>query len=143
MDREILFRGKREDNLEWIEGYYTCFNEEERRIYSGYADTDGVNYYPDCLIVIPKTVGQYTGLTDKNGKKIFEGDVVKVHIETYTRQSNRIGVVKYYNGCFGVADNNSENFKDFLAFNNMSCYVRSVEVIGNIHDNPELLERSE
>lgn len=95
------------------------------------------------FVVIPETVGQYTGLTDKNGKKIFEGDVVKVHIETYTRQSNRIGVVKYYNGCFGVADNNSENFKDFLAFNNMSCYVRSVEVIGNIHDNPELLERSE
>lgn len=129
---ERIFRGKtlsqdeHFDDGEWVEGFYTRFNGKEHRIYSGYAETDCGDYYPDWFNVLPETVGQYTGLTDKNGKKIFEGDIVKVHrneiyeiayIAKYTRfAGKRKGVV-------------------FANFNFSMC-----EIIGNIYDNPELLE---
>ena len=77
---EILFRGKTPsddeyiDCGEWVEGYYTRFNGKEHRIYSGYAETDCGDYYPDWQNVRPETVGQYTGRTDRNDKRIFEGD---------------------------------------------------------------------
>lgn len=87
--------------------------------------------------VIPETVGQYTGLTDKNGKKIFEGDIIKIRVETLTKGWDIIGVVKYYNASYGIA---YENDQSFLAFNKASSNVRWYEVIGNIYDHPDLLE---
>ena len=87
--------------------------------------------------VIPETLGEYTGLNDKNGKKIFEGDIIKVHVETLTKMWDIIGVVKYYNASYGIA---YENDQHFLAFNKASTNVRQYEVIGNIYDHPELLE---
>ena len=65
--REILFRGKRTDNGEWVKGFYCVFNDKAHRIYTGYAETDCGNYYPDAFEIDPSTVGQYTGLSDKCG----------------------------------------------------------------------------
>ena len=132
--REILFRGKTPsqdkhfDDGEWVQGFYTCFNGKEHRIYSGYSETDCGDYYPDWCNVRPETVGRYTGLTDKNGKKIFEGDIVE-----YARDEE-IGEIAYHESeaMFVV------EFDTWLTdFDHM--YGKDLEVIGNIHDTPELL----
>ena len=167
--REILFRGKRTDNGEWIEGAYCPFNlnsfgEKEEKphiiIISDDKNIDGL-----WCEVIPETVGQFTGLTDKNGKRIFEGDIVKI-------VDFQMGCVVYECGAFGIAVkpyidwnyldseiaeitgcNNSPDFcrnDNFISLWELmwnynqeenSCDV--VEVIGNIHDNSELLEGGE
>lgn len=138
--REILFRGKTPsddeyiDDGEWVEGYYTCFNGKEHRIYSGYAETDCGDYYPDWFNVVPETVGQYTGRTDKNGKRIFEGDIV-TGLFLFGLTIN--AVVTFQDGAFGLEWYRG-NVKTFNAFTSI-CNVE-YEVIGNIHDNPELLK---
>lgn len=122
--REILFRGKRVDNGEWF------FGNLDLRQFGG-------SFYA-CIIhqlsmwkttkfeVIPETVGEYTGLTDKNGKKIFEGDII--------RSNSERGYIEYYpNDCaFDVVDDHG--------FYWLISEMSNIEVIGNIHDNPELLE---
>lgn len=133
--REILFRGKRTINGEWIEGFYTCFNGKEYRIYSGYAETDCGDYYPDCDNIDPKTVGEYTGLTDKNGKKIFEGDIIDT--------PDRLVKVVWFEGN-AQFDLHFIRYKDDVTTTNFKGIhmrdLKEYEVIGNIHDNPELLE---
>ena len=116
--REILFRGKRPENGEWVYGYYV-------HISSGNSRTEYIiPYYASALYgfqVYPDTVGQYTGMTDKNGKRIFEGDVISFH--------NGIPNVVIFENC-GFVLKNTENSASFQ---------RQFEVIGNITDNPELL----
>ena len=136
--REILFRGKRTDNGEWVEGFYTL-----------YANNCGVHpciltgTEQGCVIpqfVIPETVGQYTGLTDKNGKKIFEGDIVKHY--NNSDDGFDIGVL-YWDETFSQWKRTSiGNFHNssFTYVMSRSC---EYEVIGNIHDNPELLKGGE
>ena len=129
--REILFRGKRLDNGEWIEGFFFQIWE---RTYILWGTTNGA---PNMIEVDPLTVGQYTGLTEKNGKKVFEGDVVRRGYENA-------------NGSFydNMPVSYSVNYGGWLT----GCYERltpktvqreSVEVIGNVHDNPELLGGAE
>mgnify|MGYP000913542628 CR=1 FL=1 len=135
MNERYLSRGKRKDNDEWVEGYYVCLNENCHRIYIGYAEKDCGDYYPEYCEVIPETVGKCTGLKDKNGKLIFEGDIVITNIFntpeilytiTYDKQIAAF-IGEYVKGCI----------KQFTTFDGDSqCF----EVIGNIHDNPELLE---
>ena len=124
--REILFRGKRLDNGEWVKGYYikATHHWHNNGIHEDWIAVDTIQNGGWCNVrgkyaVIPETVGQYTGLTDKNGKKIFEGDIVIHPSGTF--------VVKFLQGsfCFGLNDLYPK-------------HTRS-EVIGNIHDNPELL----
>ena len=123
MKREILFRGKRIDNGDWVYGdlihNIDCVKVRER-------ETD-INRIAKSYEVIPETIGQYTGLKDKNGKKIFEGDIV-TGLFNYT---DIIGHIVYGSdatffierkGLYGIGLNNAEDW---------------LEVIGNIHDKEE------
>lgn len=135
--REILFRGKRKDNGKWIEGG-VCQTEGYTIILT-FEDFEGTLYEPPsselCDIeVIPETVGQFTGLTDKNGKKIFEGDILNT-----TNSNCAIWYVDYKNTAFCCNQGNANYscvLEEFMQFS-------EVEVIGNIHDNPELLKGGE
>ena len=137
--REILFRGKT-DKGEWVEGYYVCLNGKEHRIYTGYAEIDCGSYYPDFCKVIPETIGQYTGLTDKNGTKVFEGDIVAQDWYDYNEPSDdSFGEVLFcgHDCSFSVLDINKDGI---VPLGRCHAYHWEVEVIGNIHDNPELLK---
>ena len=135
--REILFRGKRKDNDEWVEGLlgYCNFNHGvEKAIYVA-TRMGSITPYR----IKQETVGQYTGLTDKNDKKIFEGDIVEFTCR-YTGNKGRAKIVfeafKWkYNGCYYGG-----NPIVWLCINDTSI---EFEIIGNIHDNPELLEVEE
>ena len=132
--REILFRGKRPCNGNWIEGYFTPFASNKGLKHSIYTGID-----KGCIIpieVIPETVGQFTGLCDKNGNKIFEGDIVEF-TDKYLHKKGRAKIIfeafKWkYSGCYYGG-----NPIVWLCINDSSI---EFEVIGNIHDNPELLE---
>lgn len=130
--REILFRGKRVDNGKWVYGSYIRFRADENafdahQIYS---------YYNNELYdVISKTVGQYTGLKDKNGKKIFEGDICGCFCKT------QIFEVKYCDDrCGYFFDECVTSGGCKPAPECLGNLRNTIEVIGNIHDNPELLE---
>nr|DAK35601.1 MAG TPA: YopX protein [Caudoviricetes sp.] len=120
--REILFKAKRKDNGKWIEGYYQkrydLLGNEEHLIF--HADSYNVWEYAE---IDPETVCQFTGLCDKNGKKIWENDILR-----FTQQDEtKIGVIKY-------------NAPIFTYFGLMRWSLYKDEVIGNIFDNPELLQ---
>lgn len=131
--REILFRGKRTDNGKWEYGSLLSpneFNEIPHIVYIDYLNEYG-EIGEISTPVIPETVGQYTGLTDKNGVRIFEGDIVR-YGDTIHR-----AVFEQRNGTayFGLVYSSFET----LPFGHYQD-LKQIEVIGNIHDNPELLE---
>ena len=141
--REILFRGKRLDNGDWIEGYLyehepplvgiVCEKDEPEAskwfiTRTGFADWN-MPRPVELVEVDPSTVGQYTGLKDKNGKRIFEGDIVQAHFRT--NHSKQIFRVTFDDGMF--------------IFNNgyVKLPVRGIygiKVICNVHDNPEYMK---
>ena len=126
--REILFRGKRIDNGEWVEGCYTFSKKASRHIIWVQSESNAEFWHTYPIAVDPLTVGQFTGLTDKNGKKIFEGDIAK--------DAHHTGFVSFgefnCSCCDGVYGWSFSNGADIR-------YYSIHEVIGNIHDNPELL----
>lgn len=121
--REIIFRGKRLDNGEWVEGGY-FFHYGECRIVAEGTVSDYIIHYP----VDPATVGQFTGLLDKNGKRIFEGDIAKIK-----GQGVYLCVWSKGNLEFSLT-----NVKESFGMAYLPMY--NATVIGTIHDNPELLE---
>ena len=149
--REILFRGKRTDNSEWVEGslILTTSTMEKPFIvdscwcYSGSVDDEGYAKfeYLNAYEVIPESVSEFTGLTDKNGKKIFEGDVVKYKntdgIKFNGVALTVIGKVVYNekNASFAISGKDEIGAKHYDYFP-----IKNIEVVGNIHDNPELLK---
>lgn len=131
--REHLYRGKRKDNGEWAEGFYFYQRESatDRRVYF-IVTNNGFGF--SWNEVIPETLCEFTGLTDKNGNKIFEGDIIKCHYETYTKQWDEIYEVIYFNSSFGLKTFNDKHFVAFGLSTHRTC-----EILGNIFDNPELL----
>lgn len=140
--REILFKAKRKDNGEWVEGslIQSLYMGEIRSWISTPEDKTRLRtiatYYGDwrAIEVRTNTVCQYTGLTDKNGYKIWENDVVK---GLFLHGMEVSAVVIFKDGAFGLKWNRGK-VEEFSAFTSI-CNV-SFEVIGNIFDNPELLE---
>ena len=132
--REILFRGKRLQGGNWVEGYFfkSDINKRERESKKATLiftpDCDTFIMVPEChnsFMVVSDTVGQYTGMKDKNGKRVFERDILSL-------RTGRPHVVRFEDGAFVL-----ENTAIPVSFAN------KFEVIGNIHDNPEMLKGGE
>lgn len=152
-EREILFRGKRVDNGEWVTGasILDCTIENEKSVYIISSNSIGkcsTNKYGTInnlkaimRKIILETRGEYTGLTDKNGVKIFEGDIVhlygdKSNLDTCSVNYNALVILK--DGGFCAIDGTPEDYglrRYLFAKCDLHC-----EVIGNIHDNPELIK---
>ena len=145
--REILFRGKRFDNGEWVEGFYNHlprgrFGADEHMIQTVLENGKiGMLYDID-----PSTVGQYTGLKDKNDKRIFEGDILHIAkiadgLGCYYQPplDYPVNVVVKWDLCAWLWETLCD-YKMYITFPDAWCHYEC-EVIGNIHDNPELLEK--
>ena len=131
---KILFRGKPKNELiDWVYGYYFYSELTCKHCIMG----ESKDYGYTCIEVIPETVGQYTGLKDKNGTKIFEGDIVQTNKFFLSVGLNAKYVIEYdvEIACF-IGTMQKGYVKHFTTFQNDSDQF---EVIGNIHDNPELL----
>ena len=150
--REILFRGQRLDNGEWVEGFLArttlgstiIVNEVEEYSCGCCIGIGSANFEVD-----PSTVGQYTGLKDKNGKRIFEGDMIKPFDDEIDKM-----VVEFHYGQFllclygyrgYMAEYGWEEEGKYGCFEAepLSSYGDDIEIIGNIHDNTELLKGGE
>lgn len=152
--REILFRAKainrvkvnfyrtKYKNGDWVYGLVSKLNKEYDigSLPMEMTNTDGIS----GIEVDHNTLGQFTGLTDKNGKKIFEGDIVKatISINDFSRdrvqQQKGIYKVEYHTKhCYFYLAKEGNNL---LFDGNWSYYLKDIEVIGNIHDNPKLLK---
>lgn len=127
--REILFRGKRVDNGEWVEGFYIFDNADKQpRVVIDRDYSTGTFFHANAPRVESETVGQYTGLTDKNGKKIFEGDIVKLYKELFKI------IFKYSEWKLEIIS------KRIFMSPYFHSHAEQCEIVGNIHDTTELLQ---
>lgn len=147
MTRDILFRGKRTNNSQWVYGsywHYSCSNTHQHLVFN-----DDVSVW---VSVDPDTVGRFSGLTDRNGTKIFEGDIIRWHDNTELSVSGQIAEV-----CFGKYRDAESVFDNiyplgfYIRFSDKNCVTISwldefknyFDIIGNIYDNPEFKEDTE
>lgn len=145
-----IFRGKRLDNGEWVSSgniihaddngehsyYIPVLNDKFGTVEDEYGNILSIKY-GTFYKVAPATVGQYTGLTDKNGKRIFEGDLVKYHDRIFGDVVAEI-IYSKHGACFCARCVKRRNNQPAL---DIVMNESEIEVIGNIHDNPELLEQ--
>ena len=139
--REILFRAKAAHTIdhEWIEGCVVVkpYESPELRVMMVVSiELEDGSFVTGGETVIPETVGQFTGLTDKNGKKVFEGDICRVSRPCVLAY----GQITFQNGCFWFVD---EGPGGMLRLCDVKMNGFEIEVVGNIHDNPELLDQKE
>lgn len=160
MNREIKFRGKMIPENEWIFGTIlripappVCFGKSETDKY--YIQFPDPRYMPDWNMpykmvqgeVNPETIGQYTGLHDKNGKEIYEGDIIEFSYDVFTGNFDTKvgrGIIEFIDGAFyikpfeieGKKIKDIDNEEWFLIY---TVNIDTLKVIGNIYDNPELL----
>jgi uncharacterized phage protein (TIGR01671 family) len=158
MNREILFRAKSIQTGRWISGYY--FKDEDSRLYIGYMskkryipdtrDWDIVEYYENNPTynwvfvkeeVVSETVGEYTGLTDKNGTKIFDGDIVKFkHGDEFDEKIYYRNYAVEFINTYVTYGLRLRNGSIHFPFKKATALQHDAEVIGNIYGNPELLK---
>lgn len=150
MNNRYICRGKRKDNGEWVEGYYAC--QSNHSCFQSSLKYQHFIYRDICLDfnlggleeieVIPETVGQCTGLKDKNGKLIFEGDILESRASE-NKEDWKKWVVTFSDGsfCFEREIPRKRKHKyeqNLLCIDEIKLY--GLIAIGNIHNNPELLE---
>ena len=123
MKREILFRGKRMDNDKWEVGFLSWSDSPRKR-----------SYHINNHVVYTETVGQFTGLTDKNGTKIFEGDILNLISPTTNEIKIKNAIVYYSESSFKI------NKTIGMYSNHLYGWAYSYNIIGNVHDNSELLK---
>ena len=131
MNREIKFRGKRKDNGEWIYGYYAKDYKNSLIIVIGEKALYNLHIPHQ---VIPESVGQYTGLKDKNGKEIYEGDIIKCKYGKATIES-----IEDIHQSLGWRDK-KENSKCSDIGRTIEKFKNEIEIIGNVYKNKELLK---
>lgn len=131
--REIKFRGKRIDNGEWAQGeLVTHYFRPKEKCYNIYnCDTDDTEYEID-----ENTLGQYTGIKDRNGTKIFEGDILRLCESTKP-------FLIYWSGIAWAAKNMNGKKKEYAFGSDLILECEKCKIIGNIYDNPKLLEGEE
>lgn len=132
----IKFRGKTIDEEKWVYGFYVHLLEpikqkETDLIYTGFAETDVNDFFPDYYKIDPKSVGQYIGLIDKKENLIYEGDILRINDD-----ESGVIEVRFVRGVFAFLWNG--DLDEELPIN--APTYEWAEIIGNIHDNPELLK---
>lgn len=148
--REIIFRGKRIDNGEWVEGYYYkmsettyCFKEDYERkpvpehhyILQERMTDWGLPNQMIQIEVDPETLCQFTGMTDKNGKKIWENDILMAHLDELYPEDTTYETIEWGVAGWVAHEANSIDGQYLDEFDR-----EYFEVVGNIFDNPELLQ---
>lgn len=139
MEDRYLSKAKRVDNGKWVEGYLIVDEKDYSKYFIGFVlgtNEDGTPHDLDVVQVDPSTICQCTGLKDKNGKLIFENDICD-------RKEEYPEIVKYNNGDWTLDYSYSKGKESGYCYCNLGFYAlerKYVEVIGNIFDNPELLE---
>ena len=139
--RTIKFRGKRLDGQGWVYGYplekFQAIDAQPRIVIDTCRTFTNDGYHSlEQYEVLPESVGQWTGLVDKHGKEIFEGDIVKATAllnDHHQRGATVVSPVEYWHGATCLSITYVPLSFDFQV-------SHEIEIIGNIHDNPELME---